>query len=233
MGAADKVTPGVVVLLSGGLDSSTLLHYVTAVLARKPVRALTYDYGQRHVRELACARWQAAAAGALEHRVIDLGFLGDLLKGGSALIAGGAPVPDLDAIAEQERSQPPTYVPHRNMMLLSMAAAYAEAHGICDVYYGAQAQDEYGYWDCTTAFLERLNATLALNHAKPVTVHAPFVTWKKADVLRAGLDLGIDYAHTWTCYRGGEKACGACPSCVERLNAFRVLGRQDPLCYEG
>lgn len=232
MSATDADPAGAVVLLSGGMDSSTLVHYVGRTLGRSPVHALSFDYGQRHARELDCARWQAAAAGVAQHRVIDLACLGDFLREGSALIAGGADVPDLEDLADEERVQPPTYVPNRNMVLLAMGAAYAEAQGLHEVYYGAQAQDEYGYWDCTTAFLEGVNAVLALNHAKPVTIHAPFLAMKKAEILQTGLDLGVDYAQTWTCYRGDEEACGACPTCVERLNAFRALGATDPVPYE-
>jgi len=220
-----------VVLLSGGVDSSVLVHHVARDLGR-PVHALSFDYAQRHSKELACAQWQAAAAGIAQHRIIDLSFLGDLLKGGSALIQGGAAVPDLDALEAEQRTQPPTYVPNRNMMLLSLAAAYAEAHGIHDVFYGAQAQDEYGYWDCTAAFLERINHVLALNRKQGVAIHAPFVTMRKAETVRRGVALGVDFAHTWSCYRGGEKACGTCPTCVERLSAFREAGIADPLPYE-
>lgn len=223
-------TSPAVVLLSGGLDSTTLLHHVVRVLGRGPVQALSFNYGQRHARELECARWQAAAVGA-EHRIIDLAFLGELLAPGSALLDGGPPVPDLQDLDATQLSQPPTYVPNRNMLLLAIAAAYAETYGTADVFYGAQAQDAYGYWDCTAEFLERFNAVLALNRGRAVHVHAPFVDLKKADILRRGLDLGVDYAHTWTCYRGGPTACGTCPTCVERLRAFAQAGLEDPLPY--
>lgn len=214
------------------MDSSTLLHHVAKTLHHKPVHAISYHYGQRHVRELECAEWQALAVDVAYHRVLDVSFLGDLVKGGTSLVDGGADVPDLADVTDAEKDQPPTYVPNRNMMLLSMAAAYAEAHGIADVYYGAQAQDEYGYWDCTAEFVERLNRVLALNRRTPVVIHAPFVAMRKAESLRIGLELGVDYAHTWSCYRGGGKACGTCPTCVERLNAFREAGAVDPLDYE-
>jgi len=133
-----------VVLLSGGIDSSVLLHYAARTLSRGPVHALSFHYGQRHARELKCAREQAISAGAEAHRMIDMSFLGSLLREGSALLAGGRPVPDLKDLGAAERDQPPTYVPNRNMMLLAVAAAYAEANGIHEVYYGAQAQDVYG-----------------------------------------------------------------------------------------
>ena len=223
---------GVVVLLSGGLDSTVLLHYVTRTLGRTPVHALSYAYGQRHACELECAHWQAEAARVDRHRVIDAAFFGSLVEGASALVAGGAPVPDLDALDEAQRSQPPTYVPNRNMILLSVAAAYAEAHGFTDLFYGAQAQDEYGYWDCTTAFLDGINAVLALNRGNPVTVHAPFAAMTKAGIVKVGVELAVDFAHTWSCYRGGPHPCGTCPTCIARLNAFAQAGTPDPLIYE-
>lgn len=220
-----------VVLLSGGIDSSVLLHHVVREIAAKPVHAVSFDYGQRHVRELDCARWQAAAVSVAVHRVIDASVFRELVKAGSTLIRGGAPVPDLKDLDAKQLSQPPTYVPNRNMILLSIAAAYAEAHEIHNVYYGAQAQDEYGYWDCTSEFIGRLNAVLALNRAKPVTIHAPFVAVKKAEIVKMGLRLGVSFAHTWSCYRGADEACGTCPTCTERLHAFEAAGTKDPLPY--
>jgi 7-cyano-7-deazaguanine synthase len=221
-----------VVLISGGLDSSVLLHHVARALGREPVHALSFNYGQRHSKEIACAGWQCRAARVAEHRVLDLSFLGELIGQASALVAGGRAVPDLEKLAQDELDQPPTYVPNRNMVLLSIAAAYAEARKARDVFYGAQALDEYGYWDCTTAFLDRLNAVLNLNRRDPVTIHAPFIRMKKAETVKLGLELGVDFSQTWSCYRGGDKACGACPTCVERLKAFREAGVSDPLTYE-
>jgi len=218
-----------VVLLSGGIDSSTLLHYVGRTLGIETIFALSFRYGQRHSRELEAASAQAAAVGVHEHRILDISGFGDLTAGGSVLTDLDSDVPDLAAIPESERQQPPTYVPNRNMVLLSLAAAYAEANRVTDVYYGAQAQDEYGYWDCTTDFLTRINHLLALNRKTPVTVLAPFVNRHKADVVRIGIDLGVDYALTWTCYRGEDTPCGTCPSCVERSNAFAASGISDPL----
>jgi 7-cyano-7-deazaguanine synthase len=115
------------------------------------------------------------------------------------------------------------------MLLLSIAAGYSESHRIGEIYYGAQAQDEYGYWDCTPDFVERINALLGLNRDQAMRVHAPFVGLAKADVVKLGLELGVDYGHTWTCYRGGQVPCGACPSCVERRKAFEAANAVDPL----
>lgn len=232
MARPDEIAEPAVVLASGGLDSTVLLHYVARTLGHAPVYAVSFDYGQRHSRELACAVWQAQAVGAVHVR-LDLSFLGGVLEGATALVEGGAAVPDYDALGHDELDQPPTYVPNRNMMLLSVAAAYAESHGVAHVFYGAQARDEYGYWDCTPEFVERINAVLALNRRTPVTVHAPFVNKKKSEAIQLGLELGVDFAKTSSCYRGGEQACGTCPTCVERLAAFDQAGIADPLPYEG
>lgn len=221
----------VLVVLSGGLDSTTLLHHVARDVDHGGLHAISFNYGQRHARELECAAWQANAVAA-SHVVVDCSFLGGMLSGATVLSAQGDAVPELDDIPEEDRDQPPTYVPNRNMILLSIAAAYAEAQGIRDVYYGAQAVDEYGYWDCTRDFVERLNNTFALNRREANTVHALFLDKKKADLLRMGKELGVDYSHTWSCYRGGEKACGVCPTCAERLAAFKEIGEADPLPYE-
>lgn len=218
-----------VVLLSGGVDSSTLLHYVIRKLGASEVHALSFLYGQKHKREIDAAAWQASAAGAASHDVVDMSFFGALIPGGSALTDAAVAVPRLEDLGHEVMSQPPTYVPNRNMMLLSVAAAYAESRGVRDLFYGAQTQDRYGYWDCTPEFLERINAVLALNRKPPVMVHAPFVWMRKAEELQLGLELGVDYAHTWTCYRGGDVPCGECPSCVERAGAFKEIGLADPL----
>ena len=218
-----------VVLLSGGMDSATLLRHVRFCLKAGRVHALTFYYGQKHRREIAMARWQARAAGVEEHREINLGMFAGLVDGGSALTDEAIAIPDLSALRRGEKRQPATYVPNRNMVLLSLAAAYAEARGIRELFYGAQAQDEYGYWDCTEDFVAKLNAVLRLNRRKAVRIRAPFATFRKVDVLRMGLKLGVEFLHTWTCYRGAKRACGNCPSCVERAGAFRQAGQADPL----
>ena len=220
---------GAIVLLSGGMDSTVLLHHVARDLERAPIHALSYNSGQRHSRELECARAQATVAGVAHHEIIDIAFIGPLVAGGTTLVQGGAEVPDLEDMAGADLAQPPTYVPNRNMILLSIAAAYAEAHGFADVYYGAQAHDEYGYWDCTVEFLDEINAVLALNRRDRVYIYAPFVATGKADLVRKGMELGVDFGQTWSCYRGGERPCGTCPTCVERARAFEQAGVNDPL----
>jgi 7-cyano-7-deazaguanine synthase len=215
-----------VVLLSGGVDSATLLAYVRARLEVEHVCALSFVYGQKHSKELECAKWQAEKGGAAEHRTLDISFYGDLTRGGSALTDGSIEVPDLSDIKPDERMQPATYVPNRNMVFLSLAAAFAEAQGISDVFNGAQAQDEYGYWDCSQDFVKRMNDVLSLNRKGSIKVRAPFACMSKSEVVKIGLELGVDYDHTWTCYRGGDEPCGTCPSCVERNKAFADSGAQ-------
>ncbi len=222
-------TEAAVVLLSGGIDSSVLLHLVRR--DTPCVHVLSFQYGQRHARELACARHQAAAVEAASFQLLDISVLGQVLAPASTLIQGGAPVPRLEELSASMRDQPPTYVPNRNMTLLAIAAAVAESLDVSRVCYGAQAQDEYGYWDCTRVFLERMNQALALNRRQPVLIEAPLLENAKADNVRLGLELGVDFAHTWSCYRGESLACGECPTCVERLKAFALNHARDPLPY--
>jgi len=221
-----------VVLVSGGMDSATLLHLVHKRLGADDIHALSYHYGQRHGRELQMAEWQCKHLPAVTRWVpVDISFYGHMAAGATVLSDEGAPVPRLDEIPADQLDQPCTYVPNRNMILLSLAVGYAESVGARTVYYGAQAQDEYGYWDCTAEFVARMNQVLALNRRDGVRIEAPFAAVRKADELRLGLTMGVDYAHTWTCYRGEALACGVCPSCVERLKAFAEVGIPDPVPY--
>ncbi len=220
-----------VVLLSGGIDSSTLLHYVKNVLDVADVGALSFRYGQKHSCELNAAEWQANAVGVTQFKCVDVSCFGELTHGGSALTDPKIEVPDLTALDRNQLDQPPTYVPNRNMMFLSLAAAWAETIGVQDVFYGAQAQDRYGYWDCTVDFAARINDVLALNRRLPVQVHSPLAEKSKKQVVELGAELGVDFAHTWSCYRGSDLACGRCPTCIERKEAFEAAGVDDPLCY--
>lgn len=217
------------ILLSGGMDSTVLLHEIIKKQHKNPVHAIAFDYGQRHKRELDCARYQAQALNTASFKIINMNFLGELLASGTSLVTAGAEVPDLADLDDTELSQPPTYVPNRNMMLLSLAAAYAESINIRDIYYGAQAHDEYGYWDCTQEFLTKINTLLALNRRDAITIHAPFVTLKKHQLVTLGNTLQVDFAQTWSCYKGKEKPCQTCPTCIERANAFQQAQTQDPL----
>ncbi|MCM8533564.1 MAG: 7-cyano-7-deazaguanine synthase QueC [Lentisphaeraceae bacterium] len=219
-----------VILVSGGMDSVSLLHYAINSLKVDEVYALSFDYGQKHSRELKEAKWNCDKFPEVkEHRVLDLHFMKEILQGSSSLVGDVIDVPDLDNISDADLDQPITYVPNRNMMLLSLAASYAESRDCREIFYGAQAQDEYGYWDCTVDFLEKMNQVMSLNRRKGVEILAPFVNKSKGEVVDIGFENGVDFSKTWTCYRGGEKPCKTCPSCVERELAFEKAGKLDPL----
>lgn len=215
-----------VAIVSGGLDSVTLLHWMVKVRQMKPV-VITYKYGQRHEREIEYARYHADLLG-LKHVVLDMTALSTVFSS-SALVTRSLDVPSAQAIHNDP--QPATYVPNRNMTFISLAAAYAESVGRREVYFGAQRADMNDYWDMTEDFLEAMNTVLRLSRRRHIVVDAPFIKYTKADLIEMGNALGVDFAKTWSCYLGGEIACGECPSCAERLHAFRVVGIQDPIPY--
>ena len=219
--------PDCVAIVSGGMDSVTLLHYLVKTEKLNPA-VVSFAYGQKHAKEIDYARENAALLGCASFQVIDLSPYRTVF-GNSALVSEQAAIPDIEDVRGDP--QPATYVPNRNMLFLSFAAAYAESLGVSRVFYGAQAHDQYGYWDCTPEFLERVNQVYALNRKTPVQIEAPFVRRSKADILQTGLKLGVDYARTWSCYAGQERACGRCPTCAERLKAFAEIGMTDPLPY--
>jgi 7-cyano-7-deazaguanine synthase len=221
-----------IVLLSGGLDSSTLLHYAKKTLKYNSVYALTFHYGQTHAIELNCAKWQANAAEVVQHNIIQLDSLRRIVKNASELTGESGDIRNFDQLTTEQRNQPPTYVPFRNLCFLSLSAAFGESNNIYDIFYGAQSQDQYGYWDATRRFVKRLNKVMALNRNKKLKVHAPFANMNKKDIIKLGTNIGVDYSHTWTCYKGKEKACGKCAACTDRLNAFKQAGIQDPASYE-
>ncbi|OEY66189.1 7-cyano-7-deazaguanine synthase QueC [Marinobacter sp. X15-166B] len=214
----------VVVIYSGGMDSFTLLH-----LARSkghPVHALSFDYGQRHVRELDSARQVCRALG-IPHQVIDITAMNAVMAGSSLTGEGAIP-----AGSYEEETMKSTVVPNRNMILLSLATGYAVTIGARSVWYGAHGGDHAIYPDCRPEFIEKMDAVCRVANYEPVAIEAPFMRADKAAILATGLELGLDYGQTWTCYNGREKACGQCGSCVERLQAFAAHGLTDPLAYE-
>jgi 7-cyano-7-deazaguanine synthase len=218
------MTDTVVVIYSGGMDSYTLLH-----LARErgyQVHALSFNYGQRHVRELACARSVCETRG-IPHRVIDIRAM-------SEVMAGSALTSDLDVPEGhyQEGSMKATVVPNRNMILLSLATGYAVTLGAGAVWYGAHGGDHAIYPDCRPEFVEKMDAVCRVANYQPVAIEAPFMAMDKGRILAEGLRLGLDYSQTWTCYNGRAQACGRCGSCVERLEAFAANDVADPLEYE-
>lgn len=187
---------------------------------------ITFRYGQRHDKEVKIAVEHVANLGLL-HKVIDLTPLSDLWST-SSLIDQSLDIPAATQVRADE--QPSTYVPNRNMLFLSLAIAWAETLSVQEVFYGAQKHDIYGYWDTTPAFVDRVNALYKLSSSH-IRVEAPFLNFSKTDILRIGLELGVDYGKTWSCYAGQEMACGTCTTCIERLQAFGNLGITDPIPY--
>ena len=211
-----------VLILSGGVDSTTLLFKMLS--DGYEVVALTFDYGQRHRKEISCAE-RVAQLCRVPQQTVDLTSIAGLL-GNSALL-GGTEVPSCHYTEESARQ---TIVPDRNMIMLSVAAAYAEANGISEVFYAAHRNDATIYPDCREEFVEALGLALRLATAwNPVCLRAPFVKMTKAEIVRLGLALNVPYELTWSCYRGGEIPCRRCPTCIEREEAFALNGAVDPL----
>lgn len=224
-----------VVLLSGGLDSATML--AIAVDAGFACRALSFDYGQRHRVELDAAARVAAAGGACEHRTVRLDLSGEAGFGHSAL-TDDIPVPkDRD----DDGGIPPTYVPARNTIFLSIALACAEVIGSFDIFIGVNAIDYSGYPDCRGEFIAAFEKMANLATAagdggeKSFTIHTPLIDMTKAQIIRTGLALGVDYSLTRSCYdpSAAGLACGRCDSCRLRLAGFAEVDAIDPVQYVG
>lgn len=224
------MTPMNVAIVSGGADSTVMLHFLVKDAKVTNIQPVAFQYGQRHDKELECAKFQALAATGNELKIIDLTEVGRMLQT-SALTNSEVDVPHIKAVLGDP--QPVTYVPNRNMMFLSVAAAITEGLGGDRIFYGAQKHDMYGYWDTTPQFAKRMQDVFDLNRRSHISLVAPLLLYTKADVVRAGVRLGVDFAQTWSCYQGREKACGTCPTCAERLNAFKEVGIVDPIPYEG
>jgi 7-cyano-7-deazaguanine synthase len=222
-----------VVLLSGGLDSSTLLAY--AVGAGFVAHAMTFRYGQRHAVEIEAARRVARQFDIREHIVVDI----DLRTFGGSALTSDAAVPKDRSQDEMRRGIPITYVPARNTIFLSYALAWSEVLGASEIFIGVNAVDYSGYPDCRSEYVaayERM-ANLATRGAvegtTPVHIRAPLVDLTKPEIINLGLELGVDYGMTSSCYDPGThgEACGRCDACRLRLDAFARLGRKDPARY--
>ncbi|RMA77672.1 7-cyano-7-deazaguanine synthase QueC [Umboniibacter marinipuniceus] len=216
----------VVVIYSGGMDSFTVLH--RAIKTGHEVLAVSFNYGQRHNKELDYARRVCAEAGVV-HDVVDITAMQSLMSNSSLMANSAEDIPEGHYAAENMKS---TVVPNRNMILISLAIGYAVNEGASEVWYGAHSGDHTIYPDCRPEFVEAMQAVSLLANFEPVKVVAPYLYDDKIVILRDGLDMGLDYGQTWTCYNGREKACGKCGSCVERLEAFTLNNAQDPLEYE-
>jgi 7-cyano-7-deazaguanine synthase len=217
-----------VVLLSGGLDSATVLAMARA--QGFECFALSVDYGQRHHAELAAAKRVAQTLGAREHRVVSIDLTG---FGGSALTDSNIAVPE-----HASSGIPITYVPARNTIMLSLALAWAEVLHAQDIFFGVNAVDYSGYPDCRPEYVasfERMAnlATQAAVEGKPLTLHAPLLHLTKAEIIQQGVRLGVDYALTVSCYQADEqgRACGRCDSCRLRREGFQSAGVPDSTRY--
>lgn len=226
--------PKAVVLLSGGLDSAT-----AAACARRDgfeVNALSFDYGQRHRWELECAARVAESMRVPKHEVVRI----DLRAFGGSALTADIPVPQADIPPTDASEIPTTYVPARNTIFLSFALAWAEVLGASDIFIGVNAVDYSGYPDCRPDYIEAYQkmarlATKAGVQGRELRIHTPLIDLTKSEIIRLGLELGVDYGETSSCYSpaSGGIPCGRCDSCHIRLAGFRAAGAEDPLHYVG
>jgi 7-cyano-7-deazaguanine synthase len=218
-----------VAVVSGGLDSVTLAYCLKAQRSR--VRMVSFDYGQRHIRELECAR-QAAADLQFVHQVVDLRAVGALLNE-NALTDRAVGVPDGHYT---DASMQVTVVPNRNAIMLDIAVAVAVTAGCDAVAFGAHGGDHAIYPDCRPEFVDAFTVSARSANdgllARGFRVFAPFLRLSKADIVRIGASCGVPFERTWSCYRGGELHCGTCGTCTERREAFEYARITDPTSYE-
>ncbi len=211
------------IVVSGGMDSITLMYDKRDSIAL----ALSFDYGSKHnARELAFARLHAERLG-VEHLVIPLGFMGEHFL--SDLLLSGGSIPEGRYDEENMKS---TVVPFRNGIMLAVAAGLAESRGLKRMYIANHFGDHAIYPDCRAAFIRPMAEAIREGTTNAVLTEAPYTSITKTDIARIGAALGIDYAETWSCYKGGEIHCGVCGTCVERKEAMREAGIADPTQYE-
>ena len=227
-----------VVLSSGGVDSTTCVAMAVNELGSANVVTLSFKYGQRHEKELESAQKIADFYG-LAHYVYDLTSI--FAYSDCSLLSSSKEKPEhmsyADQIARDGEGKVSTYVPFRNGLMLSAAAALAQSlypEEECGIWIGAHADDAAGnaYADCSVAFNESMGRAISIGTYELVKLHAPLNRLNKAQVVAEGLKLGVPYDLTWSCYEGGEKACGKCATCIDRLAAFRDNGCEDPIDYE-
>ena len=218
-------------IFSGGLDSSTLLYYLLERRKYDEIHCLSFNYGQRHSKELeyakkiievTCKRFPEKK---IIHKIIDISTIHELIAKGA--LTGEDALPQGEMYTSENQKK--TIVPNRNMILLSIGAGYAIKIGAKKVFYGAHSSDYSVYPDCRPEFVKVLNAALFVGNIwTPVEVEAPFVHMTKADIVKLGLELKIPYQYTWTCYKGGERPCLKCAACLERTEAFMKNNIRDP-----
>lgn len=211
------------IIVSGGMDSVTLLHEYAARIAL----AVTFDYGSNHnAREIECARYQCARLG-IRLMVVELPFMARVME--SSLLSGADAIPDGRYDDENMRS---TVVPFRNGIMLSIAAGIAETNGLSHLMMANHGGDHAIYPDCRPAFVRAMSEAIAAGTYEGIDLVTPYTDISKADIARRGAELGVDYSHTYSCYRGGVRHCGRCGTCTERREAFALAGVPDPTVYD-
>lgn len=212
-----------VIILSGGMDSVTLLHHSKNRIAL----AVSFDYGSNHnAREIECAAWQCEALG-IEHLVIPLEFMGKYFK--SSLLEGADSIPEGHYADSNMKS---TVVPFRNGIMLAVACGLAESRGLRHVMMANHGGDHAVYPDCRPEFVNAMSEAMRCGTYDGITLEAAFTGITKTDIARIGASLGVDYSHTYSCYKGGARHCGKCGTCVERREAMLEAGIDDPTEYE-
>lgn len=217
--------------LSGGLDSTILLYKLVHEFGAENVKALTFNYGQRHSIELEKAKLSCSKLG-VDHKVIDIGFLGELVSPVCSLIKNSEiNVPSIKEILGHPA--PNTEVPYRNMIFCSLCLSFAQSVGADSVYLSLNHIDIYSYWDTSSAFVEAINNISSLNRMHQIQLITPFVDIGKVEEIAIGLKLGVPFEDTHTCYNPNEKgeSCGKCGSCAERIKAFMRNNTVDPIKY--
>lgn len=214
----------VVVIYSGGMDSFTVLN--RAIKEGFDVHALTFNYGQRHVKEVEYAKGVCEDLN-VPHKIVDISAI-------NSIIAGSSLTDDIDVPEGHYESDnmKQTVVPNRNMILLSLAIGYAVSLEATKVYYGAHSGDHAIYPDCRPEFVKKMQDVAAIANYEAIDIAVPYLNNDKIEILADGLKMGLDYSKTWTCYNGRELACGKCGACQERLEAFSKNKVTDPLVYE-
>lgn len=219
------------VLFSGGVDSTTCLGIAVNKYGADEVLALSLYYGQKHSRELEAARKIAARYG-VKHKELDLALI--FADSDCSLLSGSTEDITKESYAEQLKKTDgkpvSTYVPFRNGLFLASAASIALSNGCTEIYYGAHSDDAAGnaYPDCSSDFNDAINRAIYLGSGEELRVIAPFIGMNKAQVIAEGLKLSVPYELTWSCYEGGDKPCGSCGTCRDRIAAFRANGMDDP-----
>lgn len=212
-----------VIIVSGGMDSITMLHEFKERIAL----AVTFNYGSNHAeKEIEFAKLHCSELG-IEHIVIPLSFMHDYFK--SSLLEGADAIPEGHYESENMKS---TVVPFRNGIMLAIACGLAESRGLKNVMIANHGGDHAIYPDCRGTFISAMSEAMAYGTYENVKINAPYTGITKTDIAKRGAALGVDYSKTWSCYKGGEKHCGKCGTCVERKEAFREAGVSDPTVYE-